>query len=201
VKLLALGIALLTPLWGSGTLAAGVTAAAFRKLQSLAGDWEGKDEQGNMVRSNFKLIVSGTAVMETLNHSGMGEMVTFYTVDGDRIALLHFCPTNNQPACVPRQAKETLKNWHFPSRAQETIRVRKLAMSTSWSLSFRTRTTLSSAGHGEPRARIRRWFTTWLGRPEVSQRTVIRQGSPRKYDCFVLRVRQNCGGSMETTAV
>ena len=97
VKLLALGIALLTPLWGSGTLAAGVTAAAFRKLQSLAGDWEGKDEQGNMVRSNFKLMVSGTAVMETLNHSGVDEMVTFYTVDGDRIALLHFCPTNNQP--------------------------------------------------------------------------------------------------------
>ena len=50
VKLLALGMALLTPLWGSGTLAAGVTAA-FRKLQSLAGDWEGKDEQGNMARS------------------------------------------------------------------------------------------------------------------------------------------------------
>jgi hypothetical protein len=51
VKLLALGTALLTPLWGSGTLAARVTAAAFRKLQSLAGDWEGKDEQGNMARS------------------------------------------------------------------------------------------------------------------------------------------------------
>src|ERR1700732_3685193 len=72
-------------------------------------------------------------------------------------------------------------------------------MSTSWSLSFRTRTTLSSAGHGEPRARTRRWFTTWLGRPEVSQRTVIRQGNPRKYDRFVLRVRQNCGGTMQGT--
>ncbi len=121
-----------------------------------------------MVKSNFKLIVSGTAVMETLNHSGMDEMVTFYTVDRDKIALLHFCPTNNQPR-MPRQAKGTLKNWHLPLRAQETFRARKLVMSTSWSLSFRTRTTLLSAGHGEPRARTRRWFATWIGRPEVSK--------------------------------
>jgi hypothetical protein len=34
VKLLALGMVLLTPLWTSGPLAAGVTAAAFQKLQS-----------------------------------------------------------------------------------------------------------------------------------------------------------------------
>lgn len=113
VKLLALGIALLTPLWGSGTLAAGVTAAAFQKLQSLAGDWEGKDEQGNMVKSNFKLMVSGTAVMETLNHSGVDEMVTFYTVDGDRIALLHFCPTNNQPRMRATPSEGDIKELTF----------------------------------------------------------------------------------------
>jgi len=113
VKLLALGMLLLTPLWTSGPLVAGVTTAAFQKLQSLAGDWEGKDEQGNMVKSNFKLMVSGTAVMETLNHSGMDEMVTFYTVDGDRIALLHFCPTNNQPRMRTTPAEGEIKELAF----------------------------------------------------------------------------------------
>ena len=70
---------------------------AFQKLQSLAGDWKGKDEQGNEVKSNFKLMISNTVVMETLDASGMEEMLTLYSVDGNGISLLHYCPTNNQP--------------------------------------------------------------------------------------------------------
>ena len=70
---------------------------AFKKLQSLAGEWEGKDEKGRPVKTAFKCIVSNTAVMETLSPTGMEEMVTVYSLDGDGIALVHFCPTNNQP--------------------------------------------------------------------------------------------------------
>ena len=70
---------------------------AFQKLQSLAGDWNGKDELGNEVKSNFKLMISNTVVMETLDASGMEEMLTLYSVDGNGISLLHYCPTNNQP--------------------------------------------------------------------------------------------------------
>ena len=70
---------------------------AFKKVQSLAGDWQGKDEQGNEVKSNFKLAISNTVVMETLDAAGMEEMLTLYSVDGDGISLLHYCPTNNQP--------------------------------------------------------------------------------------------------------
>jgi hypothetical protein len=55
---------------------------AFKKLQSLSGDWQGKDEQGNEVKSNFKLMISNTVVMETLDASGMEEMLTLYSVDG-----------------------------------------------------------------------------------------------------------------------
>ena len=73
------------------------SAAAFKKLQSLAGEWVGKDEQGMGAKSTFKVMVSNTTVMETLAMSGMEEMVTFYHVDGDAITLVHFCPTNNQP--------------------------------------------------------------------------------------------------------
>jgi hypothetical protein len=71
--------------------------SAFKKIQSLAGDWEGKDDRGKPVKTNFKPIVSGTAVMETLAPTGMEDMVTVYSLDGDGIALVHFCPTNNQP--------------------------------------------------------------------------------------------------------
>lgn len=70
---------------------------AFQKLQSLVGDWQGKDDQGNEVKSNFKVMISNTVVMETLDASGMEEMLTLYSVDGNGISLLHYCPTNNQP--------------------------------------------------------------------------------------------------------
>jgi len=72
-------------------------AAGFEKLRTLVGDWEGEDAQGGAVKTSFKPIVSNTALMETLAVAGMEEMMTFYSVDGDGIALVHYCPTNNQP--------------------------------------------------------------------------------------------------------
>ena len=71
--------------------------AAFEKLKNLAGNWEGKDGDGQPVKTNFKIIVGGTAVMETLTAAGMEEMVTLYSIDGDSLALTHYCPTGNQP--------------------------------------------------------------------------------------------------------
>jgi hypothetical protein len=71
--------------------------AAFTKLKSLAGNWEGKDEQGKQVKSSFVEIASGTAVMETLTMAEMDAMVTLYSLDVNSIVLMHYCPTNNQP--------------------------------------------------------------------------------------------------------
>jgi hypothetical protein len=91
-RLLALTVCIALPVW-AGTH----SAAVFKKLQSLSGKWEGKDEHGMPVKTTFKVLASGTAVMETLSPSGMEEMVTLYSMDGDGIALVHYCPTNNQP--------------------------------------------------------------------------------------------------------
>jgi hypothetical protein len=71
--------------------------AAFHKLSALVGNWEGKDDSGAEVKSHFQLIAGRTAVMETLTMPGMDQMVTFYSLDGDSILLVHYCPTNNQP--------------------------------------------------------------------------------------------------------
>ena len=69
----------------------------FHKLQALAGEWEGKDDSGNAVKTKFELVAGNTAILETLTMAGMEEMLTLYSVDGDGIALVHYCPTNNQP--------------------------------------------------------------------------------------------------------
>jgi len=71
--------------------------SAFHKLQALAGEWEGKDDGGNVVKTKFESVAGNTAVMEALSMPGMEEMLTLYSVDRDGIALVHFCPTNNQP--------------------------------------------------------------------------------------------------------
>jgi hypothetical protein len=80
--------------------------AVFKKLQSLAGDWEGKDAHGMAVKTSFQVLASKTAVMETLSPSGMETMVTLYSLDQDGVALVHYCPTNNQPRMrvVPQSA-------------------------------------------------------------------------------------------------
>ena len=93
---LAVSFALLTSL--TLPLLAGTPAeSAFKKLQSLGGQWEGKDTHGMAAKTSFEVLASGTAVMEKLEPSGMEEMVTLYSMDRDGIALVHYCPTNNQP--------------------------------------------------------------------------------------------------------
>ena len=95
---LALAVLAVTAAGAAGQSASAVSARdAFRKIQSLAGQWEGKDEQGSPVKSKFLPVASDTAVMETLSMAGMEEMVTLYSLDVDSIVLTHYCPTNNQP--------------------------------------------------------------------------------------------------------
>ena len=88
---------LLASITSSPLLAATHSVGAFKRLLSLAGEWEGKDEPGMPVKTSFKPMASNTAVMETLAMPGMDEMVSLYSVDQDSIALVHYCPTNNQP--------------------------------------------------------------------------------------------------------
>jgi hypothetical protein len=70
---------------------------AFQELKQLAGHWQGTDARGRTVKSTFQMIAGKTAVMETLYPPQMEPMVTLYSIDGDAIALMHYCPTNNQP--------------------------------------------------------------------------------------------------------
>jgi hypothetical protein len=94
-------------------LATTYSGAAFKKLLSLAGEWEGKDEHGMAVKTIFKPMASNTAVMETLAMSGMDEMVSLYSVDQDSIALVHYCPTNNQPRMRATPDSEDVKDLVF----------------------------------------------------------------------------------------
>jgi len=87
--------------------------AAFEQLRNLAGDWEGKDEGGSVVHSSFRMVAGNTTVLETLRHADMEEMLSLYSVDGDSIALQHYCPTNNQPRMRATPAAGKVKQLVF----------------------------------------------------------------------------------------
>jgi hypothetical protein len=93
--------------------------AGFQKLQALAGAWEGKDDQGKTVKTSFQRIVSDTTVMETLVMHGTHEMITLYNLDGDGIALVHYCPTNNQPRMRAIPAAGDVKALEFAFRCRQ----------------------------------------------------------------------------------
>jgi hypothetical protein len=109
-------LALLAPLTAQ---AQNYATSTFHKLQALAGDWEGKDDAGNVVKTKFQVVAGNTAVMETLTMPGMEEMLTLYSVDGDGIMLVHFCPTNNQPRmrAVPSSASDKTLVFAFQGAA------------------------------------------------------------------------------------
>ncbi len=87
--------------------------SAFKKLQLLAGHWEGKDAHGMAAKTSFEVVASGTAVIERLDVSGMEEMVTLYSLDRDGIALVHYCPTNNQPRMRVVPSSDNAKELSF----------------------------------------------------------------------------------------
>jgi len=87
--------------------------AAFEQLRNLAGDWEGKDQGGSVVHTSFRMVAGDTTVLETLRHADMEEMLSLYSVDGDSIALQHYCPTNNQPRMRATPAAGKVKQLVF----------------------------------------------------------------------------------------
>src|SRR5215467_7736201 len=82
MKYLGLAIVLLAGVWASGAEQK-VVDSVFKKMPSLEGEWEGTDADGHGVHSSFEPVISRTTLMETLSPSGMDEMLSLYSIDGD----------------------------------------------------------------------------------------------------------------------
>jgi hypothetical protein len=73
------------------------TTLAFDQLKSLAGEWQGKTTSGSPVKLTYTVVSNGSAVMEDLLPSKNDEMITMYTLDGERLVVTHYCSAGNQP--------------------------------------------------------------------------------------------------------
>lgn len=77
----------------------GAAQAAFDRLKSLAGKWQGTSatDPGSTMQVEYKVTAGGSAVVET-EFAGMPhEMVTVYHLDGEDLVMTHYCATGNQP--------------------------------------------------------------------------------------------------------
>jgi hypothetical protein len=82
---------------GDPAMPMGKSNAAFDRMKSLVGEWQGTMPDGKPVTVSYSLVSGGTALMERLAPGTETEMVTMYTADGDDVMMTHYCDMNNQP--------------------------------------------------------------------------------------------------------
>ncbi|HTP69795.1 MAG TPA: hypothetical protein VMJ35_12890 [Dongiaceae bacterium] len=95
------------------TKEAAVTTAAFEQLKSLAGKWEGKTQDDKPAGLTYEVVSHGTAVMEHLMPGRESDMVTIYTLEGDRIVVTHYCSAGNQPTMQTEPLRGALGKYDF----------------------------------------------------------------------------------------
>ena len=75
------------------------SAAAFKQLISLVGEWEAIQE-GVPVKETYTLTAKGSVLMSETKPAGSEPMITMFTVDGDHLIATHYCVAGNQPQMV-----------------------------------------------------------------------------------------------------
>jgi hypothetical protein len=75
-------------------------AEGFAQLKTLEGDWidvDGVFGEKGKVAVTYRVTGSGHTVVETFPVGTPYEMVTIYHLDGEKLALTHYCTSNTQP--------------------------------------------------------------------------------------------------------
>jgi hypothetical protein len=74
--------------------------AAFERLKSLAGTWEGRatdEKTGPPVTVVYRSASNGSVVMEDLFPGTDHEMISIYFLDRGELVMTHYCAMANQP--------------------------------------------------------------------------------------------------------
>jgi hypothetical protein len=95
-------------------------AQAFDRLKALEGDWidvDGTFGQKGKVAVTYRVTGAGHTVVETFPVGTKEEMVTVYHLDGDEVALTHYCTSNTQPRMTSRGLQGTRLVFDFAGGA------------------------------------------------------------------------------------
>lgn len=69
----------------------------FEQLKKLVGKWEGTMGGGMKATAEFRMTGGGSAIMQIMGKDSPYEMITMFTMDGDRVLATHYCAAHNQP--------------------------------------------------------------------------------------------------------
>jgi hypothetical protein len=84
--------------------------AGFDKLKSLVGTWESKHDDGTTTTLSYKVVSSGSAIIETISYGKEPDgMVTMYHLDGAKLMMTHYCGAGNQPRMVAEPSADPNK--------------------------------------------------------------------------------------------
>jgi hypothetical protein len=106
---------------------------AFERIKALSGEWQimpAKDEKGNSTDEHephsgtvtYKVTAGGSAVLETMFGGTDHEMVTMYYVDGDDLALTHYCMLHNRPK-MRAEKRSSLDKIVFKCQEEENAKI------------------------------------------------------------------------------
>ncbi len=98
--------------------------AAFEKLKSLAGEWEGKaghGDKGFPAVVTYRVASGGNVVMETLFPGSDHEMISMYHLKGTELVMTHYCAMGNQPRMKLDLGKSNTGELHFAFNGGENF--------------------------------------------------------------------------------
>ena len=84
-------------LCAGGALAQSNAQKTFDTLKALTGNWEGKNNQGQTLRVEFRETAGGSALLSEIHGQGPENMISMFHLDGDRLLMTHYCGAGNQP--------------------------------------------------------------------------------------------------------
>ena len=87
--------------------------AAFERIMSLEGHWEGKRSDGKHVKVSYQIHSNGSAVLETISPPDEPTMLTVYHMDGQDLMMTHYCAAQNQPRMKAKSASEKVVSFEF----------------------------------------------------------------------------------------
>jgi hypothetical protein len=98
MKAIRIAITLLFVFVTSVVFAASTAQKSFDELKSLNGTWEGKTADGQTAQVIYRVTSNGSALMSEIK--GKEDMISMFSLDGDRVVLTHYCSVGNQPRMV-----------------------------------------------------------------------------------------------------
>jgi hypothetical protein len=97
MKTLRYAVTIAVVLCAACALAQSNAQKTFDRMKTLAGEWEGKNNQGQTLRVSFRETAGGSALLSEIHGQGPENMISMIHLDGDRLLMTHYCGAGNQP--------------------------------------------------------------------------------------------------------